>query len=236
MSSNDKGKLYCIPSLLGGESTTILNEQCKELLPEIKYFIVENLKNTRRFLKKVNRDIDINACTFYHMDKHEDSVEWIHFLDEAENGNDIALISDAGSPAIADPGNFIVELAHAKGIQVVPLVGPSSIILALMASGMNGQNFSFKGYLPIDRKERARALKMLERDASQGITQIFIETPYRNDTLLNDIIHKCSDELKLCIAVDLTLSSETIISKRVREWSKNKPSFHKRPAVFLLAY
>lgn len=236
MTSDKKGKLYCIPSLLGGENTNILSEQSILLLPEINQFIVENLKNARRFLKKVNRAIDIDACTFHHMDKHQDSLEWISFLEAAENGEDMALISDAGTPAIADPGNFITELAHAKGIQVIPLVGPSSIILALMASGMNGQNFSFKGYLPIDKKERSRALKMLERDASQGETQIFIETPYRNDTLLAEILKQCSEELKLCMAVDLTLPSETIISKRIRDWKKKTPSFHKRPAVFLMGY
>lgn len=231
-----KGKLYCIPSLLGGEDTNILSEQYSELLPRIKHFIVENLKSTRRFLKKVDREIDIDSCSFYHMDKHQDSTEWIDYLNAADEGEDIALISDAGSPAVADPGNFIVELAHAKGITVVPLVGPSSIIMALMASGMNGQNFSFNGYLPIDKKERNQKIKLLDREASKGVTQIFIETPYRNDTLIKDIIHLCSAETKLCVAVDLTLPSEIIISKRIQEWKKQSGSFHKRPAVFLLGY
>lgn len=236
MNSKEKGKLYCVPSLLGGESTNILSLQSTELLITIKHFIVENLKNTRRFLKKVNREIDIDACTFYHMDKHEDNIEWINFLEAADQGENMALISDAGTPSIADPGHFIVELAHARNIQVVPLVGPSSIILALMASGMNGQNFAFNGYLPIDRKERIRAIKILERDASQGASQIFIETPYRNDVLLKEILNQCSEEMKLCMAVDLTLPSEIIVSKRIREWKKKTPSFHKRAAVFILGY
>lgn len=236
MSENTKGILYCIPSLLGGDDTSILSSQCKMLLPKIQHFIVENIKNSRRFLKKVEKSIDIDACTFYHMDKHQDQLEWIDYLNDAESGHDMALISDAGAPAVADPGNFIVELAHAKNIKVVPLTGPSSIILALMASGMNGQNFSFNGYLPIDRKERLRSLKHLEREAAQGRTQIFIETPYRNDALIKDLIHHCSHDLKLCVAVDLSLKSETIVSKRIREWKSKTHSFHKRPAVFLLGY
>ena len=234
----NKGTLYLIPNLLGGENTEIIAPQVQEVVSKLDIYIVENLRNARRYLIKLGiKDMGktIDGLTFHHMDKHEEKRSFIQFLKEAEEGHDIGLISDAGCPAVADPGTIVVKAAHKKGITVVPLVGPSSILLALMASGLNGQSFAFNGYLPVKRGDRIKRLRQLEKEGTKyGQTQIFIEAPYRNNPLLKDIMGSCQSETKLCIAVDISLPTQQITTKTIEEWKKELPELHKRPAVFLL--
>ncbi|GAB4257727.1 MAG: SAM-dependent methyltransferase [Vicingaceae bacterium] len=230
-----KGKLYLIPNILGEQNpSTVIPYSVLELTKSLKYFIVENIRTTRRFLKMVDKNIDIDALTFFEIDKHQPN-DIKAFLQPAQEGYDVGLISEAGCPAIADPGALVVEKAHQLSIQVVPLVGPNSILLALMASGFNGQNFAFNGYLPIEKSERIKQLKQLEHKiVTEHQTQIFIETPYRNNKLIECIIQNCSPERKLCVAVNLTLDNEKIISKEIKKWKSYTYDFHKMPAVFLL--
>lgn len=229
------GTLYLIPSLLGNSDLSQLNPYLINLLPKLKYFVVENVKSARRFLKRVNKSININELTFFELHNNEDIAEQINFLQHALNGNNIGLLSDAGLPAIADPGEQFILLAHQYNIKVVPLVGPSSILLALMASGLNGEKFSFHGYLPIQKKERQQAIKKLEMQSLQNqATQIFIETPYRNNQLLEALKATCRKETFLCIAANLTLQNELIATHTIKTWMTKKYNFHKIPAVFVL--
>ena len=177
----------------------------------------------------------MQELTLHPLNKHTQLEEIPSFLTNVENGKSIGLLSEAGTPAVADPGADIVTIARSKGIKVVPLVGPSSILLSLMASGFNGQNFAFVGYLPIDKKQKFNKIKELERRSYQeGQTQIFIETPYRNNQLIKDLVSSCKPETRLCIACDITLDSEFIATKTIKEWKKKQPDIHKRPAVFLI--
>ena len=232
----DKGKLYLIPSLLGDTDTnkslplTIVNH-----VKAINVFIVENVRSARRFIKKVDKQKEIDACTFYAYGKHDDINLETDFLPHILKGEDVGIISEAGLPCIADPGSAIVKYAHDFQIKVVPLVGPSSIFLALMASGLNGQHFVFHGYLPIDKKERERKIKQMENDSRKwNQTQIFMETPYRNHQLYDAILKYSSKNAKLCIATDITLSSETIKTMSVEQWKQTKINIHKKPTIFLL--
>ena len=205
------------------------------VLSEIKYFIVEDLRTARRFLKKVNKNIDIDALTFFVLNKHTDKREIESFIQPLTKGSNIGLMSEAGVPGVADPGAEIVALAHDNNIQVVPLTGPSSIVLALSASGLNGQNFVFHGYLPIKQHERIRKIGRIEDYSKKNRqTQIFIETPYRNNQLIKDILDTCRSETKLCIACNISAENEFIKTKRINQWQKEIPDFHKQPAVFLL--
>lgn len=228
--------LYLVPNILAeGDWQNVLPAQVHGILTSTKYFIVENIRTARRFMKQVNREIDIDACTFYEINKRTDARELPQFLKPIENGEDVAVISEAGCPGVADPGADVVRLAHQKGIKVVPIVGPSSILLALMASGLNGQNFAFKGYLPVKPNERSRELVNLEKTIkSTRQTQIFIETPYRNNHLIEDILNSCSPGMLLCIAANITGENEFIVTKTVQQWKTNKPDLHKQPAIFLL--
>lgn len=230
-----KGKLYLIPNILGEQNpSAVIPYSVLKLTKSLKYFIVENIRTTRRFLKMVDKNIDIDTLTFFEIDKHQ-SNNIKAFLQPAQEGYDVGLISEAGCPAIADPGALVVEKAHQLSIQVVPMVGPNSILLALMASGFNGQNFAFNGYLPIEKSERIKQLKQLEHKiVTEHQTQIFIETPYRNNKLIECIIQNCSPERKLCVAFNLTLDNEKIISKEIKKWKSYTYDFHKMPAVFLL--
>lgn len=231
------GLLYLIPTTLGetDDLSKILPAGNADVISSLKFFIVENIRTARRFLKKVNRKINIDELTFFELNKHTQPEEITQFLKPLKAGNDTGIISEAGCPAVADPGTDVVALAQKQGFTVVPLVGPSSILLSLMASGFNGQSFAFIGYLPIQQSDRIKALKKMEdRIYSEHQTQIFIETPYRNMKLLDDIIAVCQPNTKLCIAADITLETEFIKTKPVSAWKSQKPDLNKRPCIFLL--
>ena len=230
-----KGKLYLIPTLLGdGDPSDVLPENVLKIAREIKFFVVEELKTARRFLAKIKTNHTIDDITFFILNEHTNTAEISQYLNPSEN-NDIGLLSEAGAPGIADPGAEIVKIAHRKKIQVVPLSGPSSILLAMMASGLNGQNFAFNGYLPVKHPERVSRLRYYEkRIATENQAQIFIETPYRNRQLLEDIITTCSPATLLCIACNITLPNEFISTRSIDEWKKNIPELHKKPGIFIL--
>ena len=217
----EKGKIYMIPTTLGDSNIdSVIPKDVQQIIIETKYFIVENIKTTRRFLKKVEREIDIDRLHFSVLNKHTSPTELESFLNPILEGNNIGVISEAGCPGVADPGSDIVSMAHAKNIKVVPLIGPSSILLALIASGMNGQNFCFNGYLPKERNLRIKKIKELERQAINGATQIFMETPFRNNHLMEDLLKHCSPNSTLCIAADISLENEFIYSKKIIDWKK----------------
>ena len=232
----NKGNLYLIPTPLGDTGfEAAIPAYNLQLIQKIDVFIVEELRTARRFLRKAGYTLDFENVTFYLLNEHTPGNETSSMLEKAVSGKHIGLLSEAGLPCIADPGNIVVRLAHQKAIRVIPLTGPSSIMLALMASGFNGQNFIFHGYLPIKPDERSKALHELEHAITKSNqTQIFIETPYRNLAMLESIVKLCHTSLSLCIAVDLTLTTEWIRSMTIKEWKKQKPDLHKRPAVFLL--
>lgn len=234
--NTQKGKLYLIPTTLGdNEPLLVLPLSVKKVIEELDYFIVENQKTARKFIKKITPKKSQPSLTLKSIDKYADALEVSTYLDVCENGISVGLLSEAGVPAIADPGAEVVKLAHQKNIQVVPLVGPSSIILAMMSSGMNGQSFTFNGYLPIDVSERKRAIKQLEKlSYEKNQSQIFIETPYRNDKMFTDIIGSLSPKTDLCIAVDITLESEFIKTYSIEKWKNNIPDLKKRPAIFII--
>lgn len=231
----EKGKIYMIPTTLGDSTiNSVIPYDVQNIIIDTKHFIVENIKTARRFLKKVERSINIDELQFFVLNKHTSPTELDAFLIPALEGNNIGIISEAGCPGIADPGSDIVSIAHQKNIQVVPLVGPSSILMALIASGMNGQNFSFNGYLPKERNLRIKKIKEIERIAGNDITQIFMETPFRNNHLLEDLLKNCNPNSNLCIAVDISLETEFISTKKMAEWKKNIPNLNKRPCMFLI--
>lgn len=230
-----KGSLYLIPSALGEDATNVIPEYVKQRVQELDEFIVENEKTARRYLRSIGFKKNFDEVKLHPISKHTAPEETIHYLDNIEKGSSIGLLSEAGAPGVADPGAEIVNMAHHKGIKVVPMVGPSSILLALMASGMNGQSFAFHGYLPIEKKERVRALKNLEiQSLNNNQSQIFMEAPYRNNKLLEDIITACHPDTSLCIAVNITMSNEMIKTKSVGTWKKGQPDLHKKPAIFIL--
>lgn len=229
--------LYLIPVTLGDTPTEkVLPAYNKEIILGIRHFIVEELRTARRFLKQVERSIDIDGLTFYPMGKHADAALFSQYLEPLRHGEPVGVISEAGCPAVADPGADIVAIAQREGLRVVPLVGPSSILLAVMASGFNGQSFAFHGYLPIDPSQRAKRLKQLEaRAVSEAQTQLFIETPYRNARLFADICSACNPQTRLCIAAGLTTEDEYVRTRTLREWKKQgMPDLGKIPAIFLI--
>lgn len=233
----NKGKLYLIPAILSDDSQeAVLPSIISNHIKDINIFIVENLRTARRHIKKIDHEKDIDNTIFYSYGKHDTLSLEEDFLPHILSGKNVGLLSEAGLPCIADPGSKIVEYAHNFQIQVVPLVGPSSILLALMASGMSGQNFAFTGYLSIDKKERARTIKQLELLAKRtGQTQIFMETPYRNHQLLDTLKAQCHNKTKLCIAANITSPSEFIQTKTIEEWKQIKVEIHKQPAIFLIS-
>lgn len=233
---NTTGKLYLIPTTLGDNNPLeVLPLTVKETIDKLDTFIVENEKSARRFIKKIAPNKKQASLKLFLLNKHTDPTDLPGFIENCTLGLNVGLLSEAGCPAIADPGADIVAIAHQKNIQVIPLVGPSSIILALMGSGMNGQSFAFNGYLPIDKNARKSELLRLEKVSfQQNQSQLFIETPYRNNAMLEDICKSLNDNTLVCIACDLTLETEFIKTKTVRDWKKNSADLHKRPALFII--
>lgn len=229
--------LYLIPVTLGDTPVRqVLPEYNREIILGIRHFIVEEIRTARRFLKQVDRDIDIDSLTFYPMGKHADAALFNKYLDPLRRGESVGVISEAGCPAVADPGADVVAIAQKENLKVVPLVGPSSILLAVMGSGFNGQSFAFNGYLPIHPSDRAKQLKQLEnRSAAEKQTQLFIETPYRNAKMLADILATCNPRTRLCIAAGLTTEHEYLRTLSVKEWKQQGiPELSKIPAIFAI--
>jgi 16S rRNA (cytidine1402-2'-O)-methyltransferase len=228
-------KLYLIPNTLGSDKPyDLMSRQIGERVKHIQDFIVENQKDARKLLRLFDFGVNQEDLKLFSINKRSDKAEYKSFLQACREGRDMGLISDAGVPGVADPGAEIVDLAHQEGIQVVPLVGPSSILLGLMASGLNGQCFSFRGYLPIDKSERKKEILRLERRSrEENETILFIETPYRNDKMLEDLKAYLNSNTRLAVAADITLNTEYIKSMPVSNWKKEKPNLHKRPALFM---
>ena len=228
--------LYLIPVTLGDTTIEkVLPAYNKAVIQGIRHFIVEDIRSARRFLKKVDSSIDIDALTFYPLNKHTPMEAVASYLQPLQKGEPMGVISEAGCPAVADPGADVVAIAQQKGLKVVPLVGPSSILLSVMGSGFNGQSFAFNGYLPIEPPERAKKLKLLEqRVYTEHQTQLFIETPYRNNKMLEDILHNCRPQTKLCIAANVTCEDEYICTRTIKEWKGKLPDLNKIPCIFLL--
>ena len=228
--------LYLIPNLLGETPVEqVLPPYNREIILGIRHFIVEDVRTARRFLKQVDRNIDIDQLSFYTLNKHTNPDDVASMLKPLEEGNPMGVISEAGCPAVADPGADVVAIAQRKGLQVIPLVGPSSIILAVMGSGFNGQSFAFNGYLPIEPDERIKTLKKLEQRAyTENQTQLFIETPYRNAKMMADILKACRPQTHLCIAAGLTTKDEYIRTRTIKEWGGKLPQIDKIPCIFLI--
>lgn len=230
------GKLYLIPTGIGNEAPLeVLPLSVRKYVSELTYYIVENEKTARRFIKSIVPGKKQLSLKFEILNKHTDIAEIPSFLDPCKEGYDVGLLSEAGCPGIADPGAEIVKLAHENHVKVVPLVGPSSILLTMMASGMNGQNFAFNGYLPIDKHARKQELKRLERlSQEQSQAQIFIETPYRNNQLMSDLTKILHPETRLCIGCDVTLKTEYLLTKTIAAWQQTQVDLHKRPAIYII--
>lgn len=231
------GKLYLIPSLMGDvEPLEVLPLAVKKVIDMASHFIVENEKSARAFIKKVHPSKAQDKLQMYVLNKYTEPDEVPGFLTPCLEGHHIGIISEAGAPGIADPGSDVVTLAHEQDIRVVPLVGPSSILMAMMASGMNGQNFAFTGYLPIDKAERSKRIKQLEKlSRDTGQTQIFMETPYRNGKLFQDLMSSCNAKTRLCIARDISLPNEMIKTQTVGWWKHNSPDLEKHPTIFIIS-
>ena len=230
------GSLYLIPTRLGDNAPLeVLPISVKKVIESIDDYIVENEKTARRFIKKISSGKSQASLTIHILNKYTKPDEFQSFLEACKSGKSIGLLSEAGCPGIVDPGADIVKIAHENNIRVIPLVGPSSILLALMSSGMNGQSFTFNGYLPIDKAERKTKLKQLELiSVEQNQSQIFIETPYRNNKMVEDICAILQNQTRLCIACDITLPTEYIKTKTVEEWKHITVDLHKRPAIFII--
>ncbi len=226
--------LYLIPTHLGNADLQLLPQQIKNVLEECEVLFAENLKTARHFLKALGVQKKIDDFEWHELTKDTADNE-LQLFTKIIQQKKCGIVSEAGVPAVADPGAALVKIAHQKNVKVFPLIGPSSILMALMASGMNGQSFCFHGYLPIDKMERIKKIKSLETVAQKNNqAQIFIETPYRNNHLLNDILQNCLSDTLLCIAADITLSTELIQTKKVNDWKKQMPDLNKRPTVFVL--
>ena len=231
------GKLYLIPTTLGETENPfdVLPQTIKRSIELLDYYIVENEKTARKFIKTICPEKIQSSLHLSSLNKHTQDSEYKQMIQDCVEGKNVGLMSEAGCPGVADPGAVIVKLAHEKGIQVVPLVGPSSILLAVMASGMNGQSFAFNGYIPIDASEKKAAIKNLEKlSISKNQSQLFIETPYRNNKMLEDILSSLHPETYLCLACDITLPTEYIKTMRVVNWKKAKIDLHNRPTIFII--
>lgn len=231
-----QGNLYLIPTVLGNNLPSQVLPACVfKVINQLKFFIAEDIRTARRFLKKAGLSVPVDEIIFFELNKYTKKEELAGFLQPAVRGFDTGLLSESGAPCIADPGSDIVAIAHKSGIRVVPLTGPSSILLALMASGLNGQKFCFNGYLPVKARERNNMIKKLEQESAiKRQAQIFMETPYRNMQMLNSLITTCKPSTMLCIACDITLDTEFIMTLTIGEWRQKKPDIHKRPAIFII--
>lgn len=231
-----KGKLFLIPTVLADDTAAqVISPQVREVILHTKFFLVENLRTARRYISSLKLGLTIDDISLELLDKDTPSQQLVSLMEPLLSGEDMGIISEAGCPGIADPGALAVAYAHQKGIQVVPLAGPSSLFLALMGSGFSGQSFAFHGYLPIDKKDRVAALKRLEQESHrEKRAQLFMETPFRNNQLLADALQTLSPYTQLCIAKNLTAADEMIQSKSVAAWKLNAPDLHKVPTVFIL--
>jgi 16S rRNA (cytidine1402-2'-O)-methyltransferase len=229
-------RLYLIPNTLSESPwQNALPAGVADIIAGLSFFIAEDIRNSRRFIKKVVPGTDVESLRFFELNKHTSIPEKEQMMVPLREGSDTGIISEAGCPGVADPGSDIVRMAHQQDHQVVPLVGPSSFLLALMASGLNGQNFAFSGYLPVKQAERMKTIRQLEKTAvSTGQTQIFMETPYRNNQMMADLIRTCHPATLLCVASDLTSGNEFVMTRSVGEWSKQIPNLDRHPSVFLL--
>ena len=232
----EKGVLYLIPSPLGQNAPMeVLPLTVRKVIEELTHFIVENEKDARAFIKRISPKKNQSTLKLFPLNKFTLPEEILNYLDPIEEGITMGVISDAGCPGVADPGAEIVKMAHRKKITIHPLVGPSSILLALMGSGLNGQNFAFNGYLPIDKAKRQKEIKKLEKKSFDfNQSQLFIETPYRNDQMLQDLLKSLDRNTEVCVACDLTLPTQFIKTLSVKEWKKLNLTFHKRPAIFII--
>ncbi|HEY4616775.1 MAG TPA: SAM-dependent methyltransferase [Flavobacterium sp.] len=235
-SNTSLGKLYLIPTTMGDcDPMDVLPHTVKRTIDFIDHYIVENDKTARKSIKEVSPEKKQSELVLFTLNKRTEVKEHLDFIKPLLEGKNMGLMSEAGCPGVADPGAVIVKLAHEKGIQVIPLVGPSSILLAMMASGMNGQSFTFHGYLPIEKDEKKASFKNLEKISfEQNQSQIFIETPYRNNKLLEDLLQTLHPETHLCIATDITLPTEYIKTKKISAWKKENVDLHKRPTIFII--
>jgi 16S rRNA (cytidine1402-2'-O)-methyltransferase len=229
------GRIYLIPVTLGGDDfLKVIPEKVISLTRQLRYFIVEDIRSARRFLRLIDKEFPINDSMFYELNEHTGEADIAHYLEPVLSGSDIGVLSEAGLPGIADPGARLIALAHQKRITVTPLSGPSSILLALISSGLNGQNFTFNGYLPVKSAERSAKLRELEKKAGEGFSQIFMETPYRNQKMLESLIATCHENTLLCIAADITLPTESIRTMRISEWKRDLPLLNDRLVVFVM--
>jgi len=231
----NRGTLFLIPADLGGDNIeAIFPPLNKKIIDQTNYYIVENEKSARKFIKLISPEKRQSDLVMFQLDKHDKHKDLHEFIKPLLEGENMGLVSEAGLPAIADPGSLVVELAHKKNIPVKPLVGPSSLMLALMGSGLNGQEFAFHGYLPKDSLELKKKIKHLENESTKyGRTQLFIETPYRNQKMLESLMKNLHNDTYLSIGIDLSLDTEEIHTYKVKEWKKKKLNLHKRPAVFI---
>lgn len=236
MEPNLKGKLYLLPVMLGdNDPNEVLPVTVSRTMDFINDYVVENSKAARKFIKAINPNKVQAELNLFELNKHTEEKEIKNFIKPLLEGKNMGLMSDAGCPGVADPGAAVVKLAHENGIQVVPLVGPSSILLAMMASGMNGQSFAFNGYLPIDKSEKKQELKRLEKlSFDKNQSQIFIETPYRNNNILDDLVATLNPNTHICVACDITLPTEYIKTATANQWKKIKVDLHKRPCIFVI--
>ena len=232
---NVNGRIYLIPVTLGGNDfLKVIPEKVISLTRLLRFFIVEDIRSARRFLRLIDREFPIDDTVFFELNEHTGDTDIAYYLEPIMKGSDIGVMSEAGLPGIADPGARIIALAHQKKITVTPLSGPSSIILALISSGLNGQNFTFNGYLPIKPAERSAKIRELEKKAGDGCAQIFMETPYRNQKLLETLTTTCNNDTKLCIAADITLPTESIRTMSISEWKRDLPSLNDKLVVFVM--
>jgi 16S rRNA (cytidine1402-2'-O)-methyltransferase len=229
------GKIFLIPVTLGGDDfRKVIPQQVLEITTSLRYFVVENLRSARRYLRLIDKSFPIDETQFYELNEHTNDSEISSFLAPVLKGNDIGLMSEAGLPGIADPGTNLIWAAHKKNIKVVPLSGPSSIIFTIISAGLNGQNFTFNGYLPVKQSDREAKLKEIEKRSGNGEAQIFMETPYRAQKMFDSVLAVCHPETRLCIAADITLESEFIKTKRISDWKKEIPLLNDRLIIFVL--
>jgi 16S rRNA (cytidine1402-2'-O)-methyltransferase len=228
------GTLYLVPTILSEEALHVIPQNVFDITNKLTVFFVENEKTARRYLRKSGFTASFETTPILPLNEHTDTATVSTYVEYLKQGTDCALMSEAGVPAVADPGSVLVRFCHQNNIRVVPLVGPSSILLALMGSGLNGQQFHFHGYIPVKQPQRKQYIQHMEAETKKGVTQIFIETPYRNNAILQDIISACNSDVLLCIAYDLTGTKESIRTQPISYWKKHLPALEKIPAIFLL--